>query len=404
MEFLKSISPGKALEIIESLSVTYRVEVVTIEDCLDRILADDIIANDDIPSFHRSLVDGFTLIANDTLGASETNPSFLYTKGEIKVGEAAEGVVENGQAMAISTGAMIPKGADSVVMEEYVRRTSDGIEVTKTVHKGENICFIGEDIRKGSVVLNQGKKITPFDIGLLSALGYSNIPVYERPHIGVISSGDEIIGINDTFKPGKVRDINGYTITNLLKREGAIPTFLGIVRDNLEALAGILATVHEFDMVLISGGSSKGERDFLTQSIEKLGGKILFHGINIKPGKPTIFATLQDKPVFGLPGHPASCAMVMLRFVFPMLWKLEGKKERYRQRIQGTLTSNIPSSIGIEEYVRVEIKEQGGAYYITPLFTKSSVISSFAKASGYVVVPQEKEGYEKDELIEVYLF
>lgn len=404
MEFLKSISPGKALEIIESLSVTYRVEMVTIEDCPDRILADDMIANDDIPSFHRSLVDGFALIANDTLGARETNPSFLYTKGEIKVGEVAEGAVENGQAIAISTGAMIPQGADSVVMEEYVRRTSDGIEVTKTVHKGENICFIGEDIRKGSVVLNRGKKITPFDIGLLSALGYSNIPVYKRPHIGVISSGDEIIGINDTLKSGKVRDINGYTITNLLKREGAIPTFLGIVRDNLETLAGILATVHEFDMVLISGGSSKGERDFLTQSIEKLGGKILFHGINIKPGKPTIFATLQDKPVFGLPGHPASCAMVMLQFVFPMLWKLEGKKERYRQRIQGALTSNIPSSIGIEEYVRVEIKEQGGTYYITPLFTKSSVISSFVKASGYIVVPQEKEGYEKDELVEVYLF
>jgi len=404
MEFLKSLSPSESLEIIESFSVDPKTEIVSIDHALGRVLSEDIIAKDDVPSFNRSLVDGFAVVSKDTVGAKETSPSFLYTRGTIHVGEEAHISLTPGTAIGISTGAMIPHGADSVIMEEYVRRTSDGIEVTKSVHRGENICFIGEDIKKGSVVLNRGKKINSFDIAVLSALGHEEISVYTKPHVAILSSGDEIVSIRETLTPGKVRDVNRYTISNLLKDEGALSTFLGITKDNLEDITKKLSSVHGFDMVLVSGGSSKGERDFLTQSIKKLGGSILFHGINIKPGKPTIFAQLQGMPIFGLPGHPASCVMVIIRFVFPLLWKIQGRNRVERKKIRGILTTNIPSSIGVEEYVRVEIKEHEDRYYITPFFSKSSVISSFTRASGYVVVPQEKEGYEKNESVEVFLF
>lgn len=403
MEFLKSITSKEALKIIESFPIVAKTETVDIENALCRILAEDIISMEDIPPFSRSLVDGFALITKDTYGAKETNPSFLYTKGEIKVGEETKITIEDGHTVYISTGAMIPEGADGVIMEEYVRRTTDGIELTKAVHKGENICFVGEDIKKGGKVLNKGKRLSPFDLGMLSSLGHSKIPVYKKAEVGIISSGDEIVEIHHTPPPGKVRDINRYTITNLLKKEGSIAKFIGITKDNIEDITEILASAHGFDMLLISGGSSKGERDFVTASIERLGGKILFHGINIKPGKPTIFGTLWNKPIFGLPGHPASCVMVVIRYVLPLLRRLQGEETHGEKKIKGILTTNIPSSFGIEEYIRITTKYIKGKYYIYPIFAKSSVISSLTNASGYIVIPEGKEGYEKDEEVEVYL-
>lgn len=404
MEFLKSLTPRKALEIIEAFPVTNETDTVDIEDALGRILAEDIISMEDIPPFSRSLVDGFALITKDTYGAKETNPSFLYTKGEIKVGEETKITIEDGHTVYISTGAMIPEGADGVIMEEYVRRTADGIEVTKAVHKGENVIFAGEDIKKESKVLGKGKRLSPFDLGMLSALGVSKVPVYKTPVVGLISSGDEIVTIDQTPALGKIRDINRYTISNMLKKEDSIVKFIGIVKDNIGDITEKLVSARECNMILVSGGSSKGERDFITASIDKLGGEIIFHGVNIKPGKPVIFAKLWGKPVFGLPGHPTSCIMVMVRFVLPLVRNLKGEYGHEEKWGSGMLTTNIPSTYGIEEYVRVTVKYTDGRYYITPIFAKSSVISSLSDAAGYVVIPEGREGYEKGEEVEVYWF
>ncbi len=404
MEFLKSITPKAALDIISEFPLTPVTETVDINNALDMVLAEDIISGEDIPPFSRSLVDGFAVKAKDTYGAKETSPLFLTVNGRIEIGTETDILLNEGQCAGISTGAMIPDGSDGIVMEENVRRLPDAIEVTKTIHKGENICFKGEDITKGNIVLKKRKRLSPFDLGILSALGIEKIDVFKNPRIAIISSGDEIVPINETPPPGKIRDINRYTVSNLLKKEGFDVTFTGIARDSITEITEKLVSAKKYDMILISGGSSKGEHDYITDAIEKLGGKILFHGVNIKPGKPTIFSKLWEKPVFGLPGHPISCIMATIRFVIPLLQRLKGQEMEEKRGIKGLLTTNIPSSYGIEEYVRVSVKTINGTHYTTPIFAKSSVISSLAHAWGYIIIPESMEGLEKDEEVEVYSF
>jgi len=404
MEFLKAVSSSEALAMINSFRADPEKETVAINDALHRILAEDILSPEDIPPFPRSLVDGFALKVKDIQGAKETAPLFLYVQGEIRIGEAASVELEDGKCVYLTTGAMIPEGADGVVMQEFVRAAGDAIEVTKTLHRGENICFRGEDIAKGAVILKKGGRLSPFDIGALSGIGRPAVPVYKLPVAGVISTGDEIVPVEEAPPFGKIRDINGHTIANLLKGNGAACTFFGIGKDSVGSIAEKLQLARASDLMILSGGSSKGQRDYMADAITRLGGEILFHGINIKPGKPTIFGKLWGKPVFGLPGHPNSCAMVMMRFVLPLLRKLKGE-ERYREKkAAGILSTNIPSTSGIEEYVKVTVREVDGDRYVSPVFSKSSAISSFVGASGYVIVPEGKDGYEKDERVEVYLF
>lgn len=404
MEFLKAITAKEALATINEFPVYLHTEVAPLDESLGRIAADDIVAHENIPPFARSLVDGFAIRVKDAQGAKETSPALLMLKGEVRIGEEARVSLDDGSCIYISTGAMMPEGADGVVMQEYTRRMGDAVEITKTTHKGENICFTGEDIRLGSTVIGKGKRLTHFDLGVLAALGITDIWTYKEPRVALISSGDEIIPVDGTPAPGQIRDINRYTVFHALKKSGAIPSFIGISPDDPQAIKEHLTGAGKYDMILVSGGSSKGERDYITTSIEQLGGEILFHGINIKPGKPTIFAKLWDKPVFGLPGHPVSCIMVLTRFVLPLVARLQGEIDRREKRTTGTLTTNVPSSYGIEEYVRVTLVHDEEGCRITPLFAKSSVISSLSRASGYVIVPEGREGFEQGEEVEAFYF
>jgi molybdopterin molybdotransferase len=404
MEFLKAVTAREALDLINAFPTSLHTEVVSIDESLDRIIAEDIIAYENIPPFSRSLVDGYAIKVKDAQGAKETNPALLFYKGEIRIGKDTNAILDDGSCIYISTGAMMPEGADGVVMQEYTRRMGDAVEIIKATHKGENIIFTGEDIKQDSIVLKRGKRITPFDIGVLAALGMADVWSYKKLKIALISSGDEIIAIDKEPAPGQIRDINRYTIVNILRRTCSDITFVGITRDNPEDIREHLHNAHESDMILVSGGSSKGERDYITASIEELGGTILFHGVNIKPGKPTIFASLWEKPVFGLPGHPVSCIMALARFVLPLVRRFQGETWLHEKRTKGVLANNIPSSYGIEEYVRVEIAYDDAECKVTPLFSKSSVISSLSQATGYVIVPEGKEGFEKGEEVVVYYF
>jgi molybdopterin molybdotransferase len=402
MEFLKSITAKEARQIIQAFPIDLKTEIIGIDDAQGRVLAEVLIAADTIPPFNRSLVDGYAVKAKDIQGAKETNPAFLNMKGEVRIGEKTLMIISAGECAYVSTGSMVPEGSDAVVMQEQTRRVPDAVEITKAVFQGENICYAGEDIQKGAAVLQKRKKITPMDTGIFAALGVADVQVYRQPKIGLISSGDEIVGIDEMPPPGKVRDINRYTVSALVQKEGAQVTFLGQARDNISDITEKLVLAQDFDMILISGGSSKGERDFITASIEKLGGEIMFHGINIKPGKPTIFGTLFGKPIFGLPGHPSSCAMVTVRFVLPLVRYLQGNTEHEERITQGTLTANVPSSYGIEEYPRVALKKDDEGYRVTPIFSKSSLISSLAQADGYIIVQEGTEGLEKGEMVEVH--
>ena len=378
------------------------MEDIRPDEALGRILAEEVVASEDIPPFARSLVDGFAVRVKDIYGARETTPALLVAKGEVKVGEETALLVRPGEAVYVATGAMLPEGADGVVMQEQTRQTGHDVEVTRTVYKGENICFRGEDIKKGSPVLAKGKKLSPFDIGVLAALGVTRVAVYPTPRVALISSGDEIVPVDVTPPPGKVRDINRYTISGLMALASCSVLFMGIATDTIEDITQRLEAAKDSDLIVLSGGSSKGQSDFVTRAIERLGGKILFHGINVRPGKPTIFGTLWGKPVFGLPGHPVSCSLIVLRFVFPLLTLLSGEVQPRLRTVKARLDVNVASSYGIEEYVRVKLSVVDGEYVAEPVFAKSSVISMLAAADGYIIVPEGREGLEQGEEVEVY--
>jgi molybdopterin molybdotransferase len=404
MEFLKAITAKEAHDIINTYPVSPHTEIVDINEALSRVLADDVIAEEDIPPFSRSLVDGFAVKVKDTQGAKETSPVLLYLKGEIRIGQETRAVLESGSCIYLSTGSMVPEGSDGVVMQEYTRRMDDAVEITRAAYRGENICYTGEDIRKESTILHKGRRLSPFDLGVLSALGISGAWVFRKPSIALISSGDEIIDVSQKPSPGQIRDINRYTIASSLQKMGAMATFAGIARDDIEDITGLLKASAKHEMILVSGGSSKGERDYITAAIQKLGGEILYHGVNIKPGKPMVFGNLWGKPIFGLPGHPVSCMMAVIQFVLPLVRRLEGEVKTDGQRATGVLTTNIPSSYGIEEYVRVLISYDNNGCQVTPIFAKSSVISSLSQASGYIIIPEGKEGFERGDEVVAYYF
>ena len=404
MDFLTSITAAEAFGIIASFPLKPLETVeVSIEEACARVLAGEIIASEDIPPFSRSLVDGYAVKAKDTYGARESMPALLVPAGEVPVGEVTEINVADGEAVYVATGAMVPSGADGVVMQEQARRSAEDLEVTASVRRGENICFKGEDIGKGEVVLRNGTPLSPFDIGVLAALGITHVPVFQQPLIGLVSSGNEVVPADIVPPAGKIRDINTHTISNLLKAGGCSVLFAGIAEDSLEDLTRKLTSMRECDMILLSGGSSKGQADFVTAAVKELGGEVLFHGISIRPGKPTIFATLWGKPVFGLPGHPVSCSMVVLRFVLPLIRRMKGETGPIRScATRGILGTNVPSSYGVEEYVRVKVERQEGSLVVMPIFAKSSVISTLSKADGFFVIPEGAEGLEAGVEVEVY--
>jgi molybdopterin molybdotransferase len=310
--------------------------------------------------------------------------------------------VARGSCVYLSTGAMVPRGADGIVMQEYTSRTEDLVQVGRTVHRGENITFAGEEFRRGSTVLRKGTTVNAFAMGVLGALGISLVPVFRQVRVGLVSSGDELIPVDEGLAPGRVRDINRYSVTGLLSREGSEVSFHGIARDNLTNLCEMLVSASKDDLILVSGGSSKGTRDFMTAALTKLGGTVLFHGINIRPGKPTIYGRLQNKPVFGLPGHPISCAMVVIRFVLPLIRASQGLNPRSEPVYSATLSANVPSTPGIEEYVAVTLEKIPAGYSASPVFTKSSALSSLREASGYIIVPHGREGLDEGEPVEVF--
>ena len=405
MEFLKSLTSHQAHDLIASFPLPApATRTVALKEALGEVLAEDVVAQESLPPLPRSLVDGYALRAQDVYGAKETMPSFLQVLGEVLIGERPLQAVTPAGAIAVATGAIVPEGADGIVMEEHVRRSPGIVEVTRPVRKGENICFPGEDISRGSTALDRGRRLGPFDTGVLAALGIARVPVFRKPRIALISSGNEIVEVEEKKSEAQARDINRYTVSHLLSRQGCHSEFLGIARDTAEDVMQKLSAGRDCDLILISAGSSKGSGDLISTAIDRLEGEILFHGINIKPGKPTLFARLFGKPLFGLPGHPVSCAMVLIRFVFPLLRRMKGEKETTQPRLPGTLSTNIPSAYGIEEYVRVKVTFVDKDISVEPLFAKSSVISLLSKADGYVIVPEGREGLEQGEGVEVYLF
>ena len=385
-------------------------EDVSLGDACGRVLFKDIICDEYVPGFDRSTVDGYTVIASDTFGCSASIPALLNIAGEVLMGDSAEWTLAPGDCAAVSTGGDLPGGADAVVMVEHTESYDDGlVGIMSPAAPGNNIIFKGDDVKPGDKVLDAGAVLTPHDIGILSAIGKTKIEVYKKPLIGIISTGDELVETHLTPKRGEVRDVNMPLLSAAVSCAGAIAKNFGIIRDNQTDLENTLADAARLcDIVLISGGSSAGMKDLTARVIETKG-KLLLHGIAMKPGKPTILGEIGGKPIFGLPGHPVAAYFVTELFVLPLI-SLITRSEHKRVTIPAAIDSAISANHGRAEYIAVTLSEAGKTVPPThtktasPIRGKSGLIASLSRTDGYICVPRDCEGIAMGAQVEVVLW
>jgi molybdopterin molybdotransferase len=394
--------------VLEYTSDFPRVETedIPLVESMGRILVRDMNANVDLPDFMRSTMDGYAVRASSTFGASEANPAYLIVKGSVPMGATPDFSINAGEAAGISTGGMLPNGADSVVMIEYTEAVDKTtIEVYRSVAPAQNILEKGEDFQKGAVLVPAGKRIRPQEIGLLAAFGIERVAVYKKPVIGIISSGDEVVSIKDVPSPGQIRDINTYTLAGLVQKSGAVPMTYGIVRDNFDDLfEKCSAALRQSDMVLISGGSSMGARDYTIEVFSALPeSEILVHGISISPGKPTILAKSQSRAIWGLPGQVTSTMVVFEIVVKPFIEHIGGflPEHKSHSKLFARLGRNVSSTQGRTDFVRVKLFQKDGILWVEPVLGKSGLINTMVKADGLIEIGLNTEGLEGGATVEV---
>ena len=408
-EFLRLLPPKEALEIwLDNLpDSSPLLQPLPVENSIGRILAEDIRAKEPLPAFDRSTVDGFAVHASDTFGASESLPAYLNLADEIPMGHPALQPLSIHSAAPIHTGGMLPSGADAVVMLEYTQTTGTGeLEVLRPVAPLENILKIGEDVKPGQLILSKGKRIRPEEIGGFSGLGIQQINCFAQPRVGILSSGDEVVPPDQTPRPGQVRDINSFSLAALIENFGGIPVRHGILPDREEIFLGRLQEVLEHsDFVIITAGSSASSRDLTARVIQQMGDPgVLVHGVNIKPGKPTILAVCNGKPIIGLPGNPVSAMVIARLFAVPVIHKLAGlKKPAIPASIPASLTINLPSQAGREDWIPVKLVSSPQGWVAEPIFFKSNLIFSLVQADGVICIPPESNGLPGGDLVNVVI-
>jgi molybdopterin molybdotransferase len=407
------ISVEKALELLLKHTPFKKPSEINlpIEVSYGLIISRDIISPEDLPAFNRSTVDGFAVNSTDTFGATEGLPSYLSIKAEILMGEEPEFKLKKGEVAKIATGGMLPEGTDSVVMFEHTQQVDDKIiEVVKPVAPGENVIKAGEDAKKDECILKSGHRLRPQDIGALAGLGITDVWVYKKPKVSIISTGDEIVPADKPITPGQVRDINSYNLAGLILNAGGIPVKRGIFSDEYDIIRDIVEkSLKSSDMVLITGGSSVGAKDMTAGVINDMGKPgVLFHGVSLKPGKPLIGGIVTDIPVFGLPGHPAAVNICFEIFIKPVLKTLSGFKEdrleKEKRTVMARIAKNISSSPGREEHIGVMLEKRNGEIWAVPILGKSGLITTLIKATGTAVIPLRKLGVQEGEMVEVRLF
>jgi len=373
---------------------------VATAEAMGRVVAEDIVAPGDLPFFPRSTMDGYAVRAEDTYGASEGLPAYLRVVGEVRMGSPADIVVGPGEAVLIHTGGMLPGNADAVVMVENTREVdSSTIEVVRPAARGENVLQVGEEVRKGDLLLPAGSIVRAQEIGGLLSHGITEITVLQRVKVGLISTGDELVPPEEVPQPGQVRNTNAYTLAALAFKAGAVPLRLGIMRDDREALVQAARVgLRQADIVVISAGSSASARDMTADVIRSLGEPgVLVHGVALRPGKPTILGVVNGKPIFGLPGNPSSAMVTFELFVTPCIYRLSGCRQPLRRFVKARLTRNIASAAGREDYVPVKLHEQDGEMLAEPVFGKSNLLSNMMRADGMAQVPLDRNGLAEGE-------
>ncbi|MHB1420215.1 MAG: molybdopterin molybdotransferase MoeA [Bacillota bacterium] len=407
VELFNVISVAKARELIY---VTWpfrrQLESIPLTAALGRVLARNIVAAEDVPGFNRSTMDGFAVRARDTFGASESMPAYLAISGEISMGQEASLPLEKGMTTAIATGGMLPPGADAVVMIEHTEQLdAETIGILRPVAPGENTVSRGEDIAIGETVLSQDHRMRPQDLGILATIGQLKVEVYTSLRVGILSTGNEVIPPEQALAPGLIRDVNSYTLGALVQADTGIAHTYGIIPDDFHKLLEVLKkAVSENHLVLISGGSSVGTRDLTVQVLQELGTPgILFHGISLRPGKPTLAAVAGETLILGLPGHPVSAMTSYEILARPLV--LFGKYGLETARtVWATLNRNVASGAGREDHVRVSLREDNRGLVAEPVLGKSGLISVMVEADGVIVIPLETEGLYAGSQVAVRLY
>ncbi len=407
MEFFNVVSVDEGRKIIMENFGAYEfnTELVDIEHSLGRTLGEDIYSNIDVPEFNRSTVDGYGIKVEDSHGSNQSIPSIINILGEVKMGQEIQSSIKSGESFYVPTGGMIPEGATGVIMIENTEKMDENtLLLYKPISHGENIIYKGDDIKKGELALEKGQKISSEALGVLAALGISKVPVYCKAKFYIISTGDEIISIEEELSIGKIRDINSYTLSALIQNIGGDVVGKSVVKDDYELLLNEVKKASKIaDIVLISGGSSVGTKDYTHKVIDSFQGKgILLHGLAIKPGKPTILGEANGKMILGLPGHVVS-SIIVFKVLIEYYIRERFKTGEIIPRVKAIINHNFPSNPGRETYQMVKLSEQDGKYYASPTFGKSGMISLLSKSQGYIVIGAHEEGINKGEEREVYL-
>jgi molybdopterin molybdotransferase len=408
-DFLTLVPPSLARELLLS-QVQYKgdVDLIGISDSIGRICAEDILAPHPLPQFPRSTVDGYAVRAKDTFGASESSPAYTTVIDEVTMGSQPQHQVGSGEASSIHTGGMIPVGSDAVVMVENTQIARDKeIEIYRSVSTGENVISVGEDVVQGQLVLPKGKLIRPSEVGGLAALGIFSLRVARKMKVGIISTGDEVVPIEADVQLGQVRDVNSHTLAGLVNTSGAVSILYGIIQDNFDDLIAVARkALDECDLLLITAGSSASSRDMTAKVINDLGKPgVLVHGINTRPGKPTILGLCGGKAVIGLPGNPVSALINGMLFVVPLLDKLTGKlSSAPNPSIKATLTVNLASQAGREDWQPIKLIPGEQGWMADPVFGKSNLIFSLSFSDGLVCIRPDETGLSAGELVDVFLF
>jgi len=401
----KIISLDEAKKTIsKNIAPIQRTEILKIKKLVksntfaDRILATDVIAHINIPSFDKAAMDGYAVKFEDTLKATPENPVNLKFIGSIFAGNTKNFRIRSGECMYITTGSMMPADADAVVKIEDTKKDRNNVKIFEPVRLWNNVEKEGNDIKKGIDVLKKGEILTPGKIGVLAALGIKKTKVYSIPEIAIIGTGNEIVTPGKNLAKGKIYDINSFTIASVVKKSGCIPVILRIAKDKEEILQKRLEDALMYDVVVFSGGSSVGEKDLLSKVIES-SGKILFHGVSIKPGKPTLFGNVNGKPIFGMPGNPTSCLMNAYVFLLPALRKI-ARLPFERKTVKAKMSEKFISKSDRDLLLPVKLEN----IYAKAVFKTSGAITSMSEADGFINVPVNKKIIEKDEEVEVNLF
>jgi molybdenum cofactor synthesis domain-containing protein len=377
-----------------------RVETVALADANGRVLAADVVARQDVPPFSRAGMDGYAVRARDTQGASRVHPRTLTKVGTVYTGEVTTTPLRGGQCIEISTGAPMPDEADAVVMvEETDSDLGSAVDIFVEVQPQQNVGRRGADIQTGQVVVAAGEVLNSSRIGALAAVGTSSVDVYERPRVAILSTGNEIVEPGQKLKPGQIYDINRFTISAVVEENGGVPIAHPPAPDTLDALLDTLDRLVAHDIVVFSGGSSVGERDLIRDAIAAKG-RLLFHGVAVKPGKPTGLGIVSGKPVFAMPGYPTSCLSNAHMLLVPMLRRIARLGPRISRTITLPLAKRITSATGRHQFYTVRI--EGGT--AVPAFKASGDITSMSRADGYIEIPANVDAVEAGTSVDVTLF